>query len=1282
MVEENIEFPDRQNQFYVIGIGASAGGMHAIQEFLTDLYPDIQAAFVIVQHLSPNFKHLMTEVLQRSTSIPVYEVTQGMSISPNTIYLIPPGKSLTIEDNHLYILDVAATGIKYPINILFQSMAIQYKEKSVGILFSGTGRDGTEGLSAIGLVGGLALIQSLETAEFTDMPENALKTGLVDEILSPAELAQTIFDLVNIGYSRSGNDSLNPNWIDPNHFQQVLKLLSRKEKTDFTYYKTPTLIRRIYHRCIITNSKDLDNYIALLNASATERQNLRHYLLIGATRFFRDEKAWEFLETTVIPELIAQVESEKQLRIWVTACSTGEEAYSMAIIIDEVIKKLNKSINVKIFATDIDSDYLEIAMKGIYPESINLNISPERLSNYFTKKDNCYIVKRELRKKLIFALHDLSKNPGFSHMNLISCRNVLIYMQPQLQEQVLQLLDFSLNQAGILFLGSAEVLGEFNQNYQILDRRWKIYQKNQKSQSTSLSTEIPLPTRPIIVASKLNKKSVQQERLINQVFNLYFQDRLATIILVNQKHKLEQVLLNTANLLIFPIGTIDIEITSMVKPTLQLPLISALNRAKTNSIVQYHNIVLSEQEHELNLNLKIFHDNTKTNNLYLIIIEVESTRDNLLPEVINFSAQTEASEYIQFLERELRESKEILQATIEELEAINQEQQATNEELLASNEEQQATNEELQSANEELYTINNEYQLKIEELIELNNDVDNLLKSINIGVIFLDKNLNIRKFNRAVKRIINLRITDIGRPISELSLNLDCPNFLELLQQQLGTEESFEQEVINEITKDTFLFRLSSYAKDNNIIEGVVLTFVNINQLKAIQKTLHYQALHDSLTKLPNRGFLLEMLNKAIVAKDNQSSIFLAILYIDLDSFKEINDSLGHKIGDMVLIKFSKEIQKSLRNNDTLSRVGGDEFVILVDEISDEQEAYAMTERIYQSLSNKWEISSHNISISASIGIAFYHHEDKFKNSPDILIDNADIAMYHAKKQGKNKFQIFSDEMRTETQKLLLVKNELVQALEEQQFCLYFQPVIDLKTEKINGWEALVRWNHPQRGIILPNEFLPYLNDSPLLVKLEQYILNKACCHFGEWLQQYELARNSTFSVNLSSQFLNDSSCISLLQNCLANARLSPSALIVELVESSLIANISIIKNKLLQIRAMGIQIALDDFGTGFSSLSHLHEFPIDIIKIDRSFIWSLSHANEIENSNNIVKVILSIATQLELTTVAEGVETFEQLEFLRNHGCNSAQGYLFSHPLSVEDASIILKYPEVLVSD
>lgn len=612
--------------FFIIAIGASAGGVQALEAFFTNLPDHPGAAFVVIQHLSPDYKSMMAEIIQRKTQLPVHEIIDGTILEPSHAYVLPPGKLVTVKNGQLR-LHKRNRSFGYPVNKFFQSAAQEWGEKVVGIVLSGTGNDGTDGLKAISEAGGIGLVQSPETAQFNSMPSSAIPSGLVDEILSPQDLARTVFELIRFSQR---NPSISPQeitLIDTDKLQQILNILAECEDIDFSHYKISTLARRIHRRCALTNSSDLQIYIDLLESSEEEQKLLRQDLLIGATCFFRDRPGWQYLEEVILPQIIAEIQPLQQLRIWVSACATGEEGYTMAMLVNEAIEKSGKSIYLKVFATDVDTTALETAARGIYPESIIHDIPPELLEKYFVHNGDRYQVKHFLREMLIIAPHDLTKNAGFSKMHLVSCRNVLIYMQPHLQQQVLRLLHFAIAPQGILFLGSSETLGDLTEEFIPLNSKWKIFRKKR---DTPLSIA-PLTQQSVITPIPSNVRAKtrhnQFDRVLGEVFKQCLGERQLTCVLVNRENQMVRVFHNSGRLLDYPLGEAMLDIVEIVHPNLKLPLSTALHRAKRDKeTVLYTGIKLNRDEVEESISLKVGIDSKSSavEEFMIVVLEIEN----------------------------------------------------------------------------------------------------------------------------------------------------------------------------------------------------------------------------------------------------------------------------------------------------------------------------------------------------------------------------------------------------------------------------------------------------------------------------------------------------------------------------------------------------------------------------------------------------------------------------------------------------------------------------------
>ncbi|MDY6937046.1 MAG: chemotaxis protein CheB [Cyanobacteriota bacterium] len=906
---------DPDPNLFVVGIGASAGGLRALEEFFEHLSIDSGAAFVVVQHLSPDFKSLMKELLERRTRMAVYRVTEGIKLEANSVYLIPPGKNLVLENGQLHLREQVERnrhGLNFPIDIFLESLAKNYADRAIGVILSGTGSDGTRGLRAIHEAGGFAMVQDPETAEFDGMPRTAIATDIVDRVLAPQDLAGVIDRLVRSGRTPDPVARDAASFLQSDLLRRVTSILAKHEQTDFSHYKTRTLSRRIHRRYLISGCSDFDAFIRLLESSARERTTLCHDLLISVTQFFRDRRAWNFLESDVIPQLVDRANPQEELRCWVTACATGEEAYSLAMLLDEAIVRANKPLRFKIFATDIDPVALEKADRGIYPLTTANEIEPERLERYFVRKDDTLQVSRHLREKLLFASHDLTQDVGFTRMKLVSCRNVLIYLQSELQQQVLRNLHFSLASAGILFLGEAETLGDIEPEFKTLHAKSKIYQKIRDIRVLSPTKKIKrhsFPSGPQILTREPERDRL--EPLLNITFSEFLVESRATCFIVDRDYKLLHTFNNSLGVLNISTGRATNDIAQLILGELQLPLITALRRAqREKKPISYSGIQVDRQTESSNFKLKVtYHENTKqTSDFFAIVIQEDVSAQQISGE--RFEADAEASQRILELDRELQETRENLQAAIEELETTNEELQSTNEELIASNEELQSTNEELHSVNEELYTVNAEYQSKIQELTELNNDIDNLFRSTSIGVVFLDRHLNIRKFTPAATIAINLVQADIDRPLKHITHNLECANFIPLIQEVIENQQIIDREV-KLVEEDTYLLmRINPYLLEDGRLDGVAISFVDIAELKTMQ--IRFRAIFDSTFQfiglLDPGGILLEA---------NQTMLDFGGI--------ERDEVVGQPFWEACWWKISPETQAQLRG--AIARAAGGEFV-------------------------------------------------------------------------------------------------------------------------------------------------------------------------------------------------------------------------------------------------------------------------------------------------------------------------------------------------------------------
>ncbi len=830
---------------YYVGVGASAGGLEALEAFFTAMPADSAMAFIVIQHLSPDYKSMMVELLSKRTAMPVRRAEEGMLVEANSVYLIPPKKNLTIFHGKLLLSESDhSRGINLPIDIFLRSLADDQAEKAIGVILSGTGSDGVRGIRAIKEAGGMVTVQSEESARFDGMPRAAIGTGLADFILPPDEMPPKLIAFSRHPYAVKADRPILLS--DEDGLTRIFALLRERTRVDFTFYKPSTMVRRIERRMTLNQMHELRDYVKFMESYSGEVTALYRELLIGVTSFFRDREVFEELETLYLPQLFNRLET-REVRFWVAGCSTGEEAYSLAMMSREVMKGLGKRLEVKIFATDLDRDAILRASSGIYPESVAADLPPRLLSQYFHRKDDQYQIDRSIREMVVFAQHNLIKDPPFTNIDLVSCRNLLIYLQPVLQRKSLELMNFSLNPQGLLLLGTSETTGDLADLFEPLHQKFRIYASRGKRCPVSNGQE--LTTRPeprpwqnrIRSSSVARQRSYEEERLLDRFMQALAGDYVPLAVVVNEQMEALHILGNPDGYFQLQSGKLMNDITKIAVKELAIPLATGLQKVfATGQELKYAGIRVQRRGEPkiAQIRIRLLPEVKGQEPLAAIFIEeLVQPAKATSGGVPVYDVNQEAEQRIHDLEQELQFSRENLQATIEELETSNEELQATNEELLASNEELQSTNEELQSVNEELHTVNAEHQSKIIELTELNNDLDNLMENTRIGTLFLDENLAVRRFTPAIRQVLKILESDIGRPINHLMHTLvDIDLFACIHEVALTTIEQ-EQEVC---TRDGawLLMRILPYHVGMGAVSGVVLTFTDIGLLKTTQDAL------------------------------------------------------------------------------------------------------------------------------------------------------------------------------------------------------------------------------------------------------------------------------------------------------------------------------------------------------------------------------------------------------------------------------------------------------------
>lgn len=880
----------------VVGVGASAGGLEALEEFFQEMPIDCGLAFVVIQHLSPDYKSLMVELLSKKTKLSVQRAEDGVPVQPGCIYLIPPKKNMTIFHGALILEEQKKTGpINLPIDIFFQSLAVDQGERAVGIVLSGTGSDGTRGVRRIKEMGGMIMVQDEESAQFDGMPRAAKSTGTADYILPPRKMASPL-----INYTRHPRESREERAAalleDNTTMNRLFAELRARTQVDFSFYKPSTLVRRIERRMMICQISTVEDYLKHLYRNPGETVTLSKELLIGVTSFFRDPAVMKSLREDYLPPLLQKIQ-DREIRFWIAGCSSGEEAYSLAIMIRETMEALGIMRDIKIFATDLDSDAIAKAGRGLYPESIAADLSPALLSKYFYQQDHNYLITRNIREMVVFARHNVVKDPPFTNIDLISCRNLLIYMQPVLQQKALEFFHFSLNTGGILLLGTSETIGGLTSLYEPLHQKHKIYHALGGSQrmprpplggaaqedasrkdasrekppgAEKTKTEglaFPLyPKERKGYAGYQGSRETAEGQLMARFLDTAGQSYLPLSIIVNQEMEILHIIGDSQGYLKVPSGKAVYDISRMASRDLAIPLSTGIQKVfRTGEEMAYKNIMLTGLKEADGVHMRIAPLPGKKTQEPLVAVFLEEFRKEARPvrgeqktdnteEMVGeiYDAREEAQQRIADLEQDLQFSKENLQATIEELETANEELQATNEELLASNEELQSTNEELQSTNEELYTVNTEHQQKITELTELNNDVYNLLSASHIGKLLLDENLEIRKYSPEITKIFRIMESDIGRPLDHLNhriLEFDIHRAVAEVSRS-NREQEHHIQIEGGIW---YLLRIFPYHIAPQVFSGVVLSFVDITRMKEAERegAEYKQTTEDIITNMP-----------------------------------------------------------------------------------------------------------------------------------------------------------------------------------------------------------------------------------------------------------------------------------------------------------------------------------------------------------------------------------------------------------------------------------------------
>jgi len=812
-------------QLSIVGIGASAGGLESLERLFRALPSSPGLAFVVIQHLSPDFKSLMDELMGRYTDLTVRRASNGDHVLPDHVYLLPPGKELEIQDGRLWLFDRPGTGLNLPIDRFFTSLAEEVGDRAIVVILSGTGSDGSRGAKRVHEQGGVVLVEDPDSARFDGMPNAAIQADVADLVMTPEGLATA---LAGRAFKATGSDR------EPSdHLGNIFAMLRESFGIDFSQYKISTVLRRIQRRVDLRKHDTLKGYVARLNDDPSELSQLGHDLLIGVTQFFRDPDSWRVLEHEVIPRLVSEADSSRGVRAWVTGCATGEEAYSLGMLLHEEVRRSRPSLPVKIFASDVHRGAIERAGHGIFTDEALRQVGPELRTRYFAERsDGALQVVQALRHSIVFAHHNILRSAPFTSLDLATCRNMLIYFRPPAQSYVLSTLSYGMRVGSALMLGPSESLGTSVSDFEPLDEAHRIYLK---VRSTRRVPVLPSTRQSPAPQGERGGAPRREQRLLSY-YDAVLDRVMPPAFLLDGKRELLNCFGGSERLLQMRKRRPTQDFVDLVPEQVRLPLAGALARAsKQLQTVRFHGLKWGEEEEVFDLEISNV-GTAERNHAYLILLHPPRQRERVEPEPAAIAAVDITHERVRDLESQLENARENLQATVEELETSNEEMQASNEELVAANEELQSSNEELQSVNEELHTVNVEHQGKIREVSDINADMRQLLESTGEAIVLLDEQLYIRRFTSLASTLFNLLPHDVGRPLTNFRHPLHYPELVKDIAA-CHDRQSTSEKYVSAADGGYYLVRISAYSRDGDKgFRGVVLTIRDLSALREAQK--------------------------------------------------------------------------------------------------------------------------------------------------------------------------------------------------------------------------------------------------------------------------------------------------------------------------------------------------------------------------------------------------------------------------------------------------------------
>ena len=830
----------------IVGIGASAGGLVALEEFMEQVPADSGLAYIVVQHLSPTEKTLLSELLQRVTSLGVNEARHDALIKPNCVYVIPPNTEIRVIKDRLKLARPSEPrGLRLPIDVLFSSLASARGRNAIAVVLSGMGSDGTLGLQAIKAVGGLTVVQAPDSAQFDSMPKSAIAAGCADIVDTAEALPKRILDYLDqVRSAAASPPDSSRSTPDQDDLEPIIGLLQEQTRHDFSHYRSSTLHRRIDRRMAIHGLNELSDYASLMARNPQEVDLLFNEVLIGVTDFFRDPEVWTYLADTVMPELLSKKEPGSDVRLWSIGCSTGEEAYSLAMTMVECMDRQSHQFNLQVFATDLSPDAIARARRGQYPLTIEQKVDERRLARFFSRQDDHYKIKKSIRDRVLFAQHDVILDPPFTRLDLISCRNLLIYFDPKLQQRLLPLFHYSLRPSGLLLLGSAESVGRLGHLFVSLNSKLRLFRRQDDASGRGrdflLSSYPPISVKakefdvkkPGSTGQTSGSLQAAADRLMLQVY-------APAAVVLNSDADIVYISGRTGKYLEPAAGKANWNVHAMAREGLRAPLALAIKKAASDSVpVNVHGVEvrIDGSTQMVDLTVQVLQEPASLRGLTIVVFQDVSEPHKATGSGKRKGSRASKADSQRHLD-EVQGLREESRRYREEAEAAQEELQSTNEELQSANEELTTSKEELQSMNEELQTINSEMQTRLDDLLLAQSDMQNVLNSIEIAILFLDRELNVRRYTERAAGIINLRESDVGRPLSDLTTRLQYPDLQRDAKETLRNLQPSDRQVQSSDER-WFSIRIMPYRRIDDVIDGVVITLVDITESKRVEQSL------------------------------------------------------------------------------------------------------------------------------------------------------------------------------------------------------------------------------------------------------------------------------------------------------------------------------------------------------------------------------------------------------------------------------------------------------------